>query len=236
MRFLQGLLKVLFYVAIGAVLSIVGAAVFFMTWEPDRELYPVRGIDVSRHQGAIDWHQVAADDVAFAYMKASEGGDFKDKAFSANWKNAGDAGLVRGAYHFFSLCKSGAEQAANFLQELPVQDAMLPPVIDIEFEGNCARRPTRDELLREVSDFVTQVEQASGREVMLYAPEDVYFAYLTGQGLSRPLWARSIWRSPGYANEWAMWQYHQRGDIAGIEGEVDLNVLASGLTLDSLVR
>ncbi len=236
MPFLQSTLKFLFYAALGAVLSIGGAAVFFMTWEPDRDLYPVRGIDVSHHQGAIDWALVSGDDVAFVYMKASEGEDFQDQAFAANWRSAGDVGLSRGAYHFFSLCKPGAVQAENLLKVLPVGEVMLPPVLDLEFEGNCRRRLPADELLAEISAFVARVEQASGHRVMLYAPEEVFLAYLSGRGLSRPLWARSIWHSPGYANDWSLWQYHQRGSVRGIEGDVDLNVLADGVTLDTLVK
>ncbi|WP_417671491.1 GH25 family lysozyme [Roseibium sp.] len=236
MRILQLVLKILFYTAVGAVLTIAGVAFFFMSWEPDRDLHPVRGIDVSRHQGAVDWQRVARDDVAFVYLKASEGGDFQDKAFAANWRGAGEAGLSRGAYHFFSLCRPGALQAENFLSVLPHDGAMLPPVLDLEFEGNCAERPPVAQVLAEISAFVTAVEGARGHRVMIYAPEETYQAYLDGQGLSRPLWARSMWRSPDYASDWAMWQYHQRGRVAGIEGDVDLNVLAPETTLDQLVR
>ena len=236
MKFLQIVLKTLFYTAIGFVLCLAGAAYFFMTWEPDRDLYPVRGIDVSHHQGPIDWMRVAEDDVAFVYMKASEGEDFQDRAFAANWRGAGDAGLARGAYHFFSLCKPGATQAENLLAVLPVDDVMLPPVLDLEFEGNCSRRPPVEALLKEIVAFVETVEKASGRSVMIYAPEESYRAYLSGRGLSRRLWARSLWRSPGYANSWDVWQYHQRGDVNGVEGDVDLNVLASGSSLGDLLR
>src|SRR5689334_19896361 len=58
------------------------------------------GIDVASHQGAIDWEAVAGDHMAFAYIKATEGGDFTDDRFAENWDAAGAAGLDRGAYHF----------------------------------------------------------------------------------------------------------------------------------------
>ncbi len=61
------------------------------------------GIDVSGHQGLIDWRAVAADDIDFAYIKASEGGDFVDDMFARNWREAAAAGVDRGAYHFFTL-------------------------------------------------------------------------------------------------------------------------------------
>lgn len=234
MNFLQAALRTLFYIVVGGVISIVGAAFFFMNWEPDRDDFPIRGIDVSHHQGEIDWNMVAADDVAFVYMKASEGGDFKDGAFARNWAGSGAAGLARGAYHFFSLCKPGRLQAENFLSVLPEEQDMLAPMLDLEFSGNCARRPPVEEVLREITDFTAVVERARGKEVVFYSPEDFYRAYLRGKGLNRRLWARSLWRSPGYGEEWVAWQYHNRGSVKGVEGDVDLNVLNSRETLDGL--
>src|SRR6476660_2447595 len=63
------------------------------------------GIDVSHHQGEIDWPRVASDGVRFAYIKASEGGTVPDHRFRENWVEAKKAGLRRGAYHFFTLCR-----------------------------------------------------------------------------------------------------------------------------------
>lgn len=234
MSFLQAALRVLFYIAVGGVISVAGAAFFFMNWEPDRDDYPLRGIDVSHHQGDIDWSMVAADDVAFVYMKASEGGDFKDGAFQKNWAGAGAAGLARGAYHYFSLCQSGRKQAENFLSVLPDDRDMLAPMVDLEFTGNCARRPPVEEVLREISDFTALVEQAGGKRIIFYSPEDFYFAYLKDSGLNRRLWARSVWHSPAYADGWTGWQYHDRGSVKGISGDVDLNVLNKDMKLDGL--
>ena len=234
MKFLQAVLRTLFYTVVGGVISIVGAAYFFMNWEPDPDEYPVRGIDVSHHSGDIDWRQVAADDVAFVYMKASEGGDFKDSAFARNWSGAGSAGLARGAYHFFSLCQPGRKQADNFLAVLPQDSSMLAPMVDLEFTGNCARRPPVEEVLREVSEFTAIVEKATGKQVVFYAPEDFYHQYLKGNGLNRRLWARSLWHSPAYGSKWVLWQYHDRGTVKGIAGDVDLNVLHKETNLDGL--
>src|SRR5437016_13909496 len=81
---------------------------------PSLSRYPVRGIDVSHHQGPIDWDAVASDGVTFAYIKASEGGDYQDRRFKENWLGARHAGVLAGAYHFFTFCKDGAAQAENF--------------------------------------------------------------------------------------------------------------------------
>jgi len=234
MNVLQAILRTMFYVVVGVVISIVGAAFFFMNWEPDRDDFPVRGIDVSHHLGEIDWSQVVEDDVAFVYMKASEGGDFKDGAFARNWAGAGSSGLSRGAYHYFSLCKPGEKQAENFLSVLPQDSDMLAPVLDLELTGNCARRPPVAEVLREISTFTALVEQARGKQVIIYAPEEFYAAYLKGSGLNRRMWARSIWHQPDYTANWIIWQYHDRGRVKGISGDVDLNVLHSEAALETM--
>lgn len=234
MNFLQAILRTLFYVVVGGVISIVGAAFFFMNWEPDRDDYPLRGIDISHHQGDIDWTQVAGDDVSFVYMKASQGEGFKDPAFASNWTGAVAAGLPRGAYHYFNLCKAGAAQASNFLKVLPDDPDMLAPMVDLEVAEDCSDRLSVDDVLQEVSQFAAIVEQKVGKRVVFYAPEDFYLAYLKGRGLNRQLWVRSIWHSPSYAKDWLVWQYHDKGAVKGIAGNVDLNVLNEEIQIKDL--
>ena len=108
-----------FVVAAVVLLLALAGAIWWFVWVPnwrpalqDGERY---GIDVSAHQDAIDWQRVAEDNIRFAYIKATEGGDFVDKRFDENWRGAGAAGLDRGAYHFFTLCTPGEAQARNFL-------------------------------------------------------------------------------------------------------------------------
>lgn len=235
-RLLVSISRTLFYVTVGSLVLVAGFIWFFMTWEPDRTQFAIRGIDVSHHQGDIDWEAVARDDVAFAYIKASEGGDFKDPAFSRNWANARSAGVAHGAYHFFSFCKPGAEQAVNFLEAVPLTEAMLPPVLDLEAPVDCAEAPGREDVLKEIEAFVTFVEGAINHQVMLYVPEDTYIRYLAGQETNRKIWVRSMWRQPDYVHQWSVWQYSDRGTVQGIAGDVDLNVLMSDLTLDKLIH
>ena len=113
---------------------------------------------------------------------------------------------------------------------------MLAPVLDLEFKGNCAERPHQKDVVREIAHFVTLVEQATGQGVILYVPKPFYETYMKGESVNRRIWARSIWRSPGYVKKWSLWQYHMRGKVAGIDGDVDLNVLASDLPLSELKK
>ena len=149
---------------VGAAVAVVAAVIcgsayfYYVNFSPDHARYPIRGIDVSQHQGTIDWQLVAADDVEFAVIKATEGGDHVDKNFAANFAAARKARLAVGAYHFFTFCRPGAEQAANFLATVPRDQPVLPPVVDIEYGGNCATRPTVDELNRQLEAFLVPVE------------------------------------------------------------------------------
>ena len=67
----------------------------------------VRGVDVSQYQGEIDWDALAAQDVRFAYIKATEGSSYVDPRLAGNWAGAALAGIPAGAYHFFSFDSSG---------------------------------------------------------------------------------------------------------------------------------
>lgn len=206
---------------------------WFREYAPDRTRYPIRGIDVSHHQGSIDWPRVARDDVAFVYMKATEGGDHRDRAFARHWRDARAAGLAVGAYHFFTFCRPGADQAKNFLAVVPVEPDALPPAVDLEFGGNCGKTPDAATMRAELDAFLDPVERAHGRPAVLYVTPEFLAAYADALPL-RALWRRSILREPDASAPWRLWQYHNRGRVDGIVGPVDLNVLAPETALDRL--
>lgn len=197
---------------------------------PSEKEFPIRGIDVSHHQGKIDWKKLAKQRVSFAYIKATEGEDFLDQDFNHNWNSAKDAGIFPGAYHYFTLCKTGYEQANNFLSRIGTPStSSLPPAVDLEFGGNCKARPTPEELHKELTVFINLVEQAWGCSVVLYSTSDFYAAYLQKDFQKNPLWIRDLYRQPSknHYREWQFWQYANRGKLDGIKGFVDLNVSRS---------
>lgn len=214
-------------------LSIV-AAIGYMSYAkglwrmnaPSRAEYPVHGIDVSHHQGDIDWMKIPQSRFVFAYIKATEGGDFKDTRFQHNRKAARAAGLEIGAYHFFTLCRPGAQQAVNFIGSVPA-DMDLPPAIDLEYVGNCKNRPSRKELAKELNDFMMLVQKQYSVEPILYTTYGFYRDYLQGTEFANyDLWVRDVWGAPDkhiFPN-WAYWQYADNARIPGITGPVDLNV------------
>lgn len=222
MRILRRLLVAISVTALAAAAAWLVAA----RWHPSEGDYPVQGIDVSHHQGAIDWSAVAGEGVDFAYIKASEGGDNRDPRLAANLRGAKTAGIVTGAYHFFTLCRSGADQAANFIAAVPSEPDLLAPAVDLEFGGNCAARPSRSALLRELSEFLRRIEAHSGKPALLYLTREFDQAYRVSEAIDRPLWLRSLATVPDYgARPWRIWQASNLRRIRGIDGRVDWNAM-----------
>lgn len=196
---------------------------------PSLERFPLQGVDVSHHQGLIDWQRVEADPrVSFAYLKATEGGDHRDRQFAQNWASLKTTRIARGAYHFFTFCRPGREQAENLLSVMRVESGTLPVAIDLEFGGNCNRRPTVEELAAELDDFVSLLRERDDRAPVFYVTPEFFSAYMAGQEGAYPahlLWLRNIYGEPAHdgCNGWTFWQYAGQGLIDGITGPVDLN-------------
>ncbi|HMB57021.1 MAG TPA: GH25 family lysozyme [Arenimonas sp.] len=195
---------------------------------PSAAQFPIRGIDVSHHQGDINWRQVAGEGFAFAYIKATEGGDFRDERFDENWRNARASGLQVGAYHYYSLCRDGLSQADLFFSTVPVDAAALPPAIDLEFGGNCRPEGSLAEQAKEIDAFLEAVQMHYDRTPVLYVTHDFYQAFVTDPQLAldqRRLWVRDVYGKPSWqtSGAWELWQYGNRGHVAGIQGFVDLN-------------
>jgi lysozyme len=208
-----------------AVLLVLAATVWALLPHYRPELRPGEryGVDVSAHQGTVDWPAVAADGISFAYLKASEGGDLVDGRFSANWAGAGTAGLDRGSYHFFTLCRPGAEQAAHFLSVMPPDPAALPPAVDLELKGNCSSRPTQEAFAGELRAFLDRVEHAWGRKVLIYTNDDFDHLYPV-RVLGRSMWEALYYRRPADGANWTVWQVTSLASVQGVDGGVDLDL------------
>ncbi len=192
---------------------------------PSKADFPVRGLDVSRHQGAIQWPLVPADEFRFVYIKATEGGDHRDARFGENWQGSAAAGLRRGAYHFFTMRTPGLQQAANFLTVVPDDPETLPPAVDLEFGGNSSARPSVADFRRELELFLATVRQARRREPVIYTTMEFRDQYLRDFTAPR-LWIRSVFTKPSLpeGEPWLLWQFSGRTRVRGIAGFVDQNV------------
>lgn len=182
--------------------------------------YPVRGIDISAHNGEIDFNRVRRAGMKFAFIKASEGEDFKDKNFAKNYSKATRAGLRIGAYHFFRFDKDGVDQAINFLEAIGKRRLGLGIAIDVEQQGNPKGIPA--EIVKERLLAMAEYLYLNGRQVTFYTNTRGYEQFLMDTFAGYPLWICSFSEYPIDA-EWRFWQYNHRGRVDGIEGDVDLN-------------
>jgi lysozyme len=202
---------------------IAGLGVAGWWWMHNR--FAVQGIDISHYQGEIHWEAVRDDGVAFAFIKATEGTTLVDDRFAANWRGAGEAGIARGAYHFFRPTLGGAAQAQHFLAHVRYQKGDLPPVLDLEVTDDA----TAGAIQREALAWCEAVEQAWGVRPIVYTLPHYADSYLDSKFARYPLWivdlGLRLWPSTSKGwPKWTFWQHSHRGSIDGIAGDVDLNV------------
>jgi len=192
--------------------------------------FAVHGIDVSKYQGDVDWQAVKDAGVAFAYIKATEGGDAVDSKFQRNWAAARAAGIPRGAYHFVYWCRPPHEEIANFKSVVPVEADSLPPVLDVEAtptSRSCKRTLYREEVLEDMKKMLQEMERHYGKKPIIYSSVDFYQSILHENALAEyPIWVRSTKYHPTVrygSRKWTFWQYRSDGAISGVPGAVDQN-------------
>ncbi|APG45955.1 GH25 family lysozyme [Phaeobacter porticola] len=196
--------------------------------------YPIHGIDVSRWQGDIDWRRAKAAGISFAYIKATEGGDLADPKFRDHWTGARQAGVKRGAYHYFYFCRPAAEQARWFIRHVPRDSKALPHVLDMEWtpqSRTCTKRPSGSKIRAEADRFLDILEAHYGRRPVLYTTVDFYRDTGIGRLPGTEFWLRSVADHPHVTYSgalWRFWQYTGTGRVPGINGNVDLNVFGGG--------
>lgn len=196
---------------------------------PQPSDFPIHGIDVSRYQGDIDWAAVRRGRTAFAWIKATEGGDYVDPRFLENWYAAKAAGVPRGAYHFTYWCRPAIEQVEWFIRNVPVDPDALPPVLDVEWNGHsktCPIKIPRQKAIAEMRIMLDAMERHYGKRPVIYTDVTFFHDVMNGEFERYPLWVRSIPRypTPRFDNRrWYFWQYTAVGKVPGVTGNVDRN-------------
>lgn len=197
--------------------------IYFKTTPPyvDRSLYPVMGIDVSSHNGTVDYQALKTDSVEFVWIKASEGANFKDKNFYVNYQGAGEAGIKRGAYHFFRFDKDGVEQALNLLDVVGDRKLEMGVAIDIESSGN--PEGINDNLVKDRLATMVDYLNLRGLAPTLYCNKKDYYRYLEDSFPGHYLWICAL-SEDQIASEWVFWQFSHKGSLGGVKGPIDINV------------
>ena len=130
------------------------------------------GIDVSHHQGQIDWKEVAKDkQIKFVYIKATQGTSIKDKNYEQNIKAARRQGLRCGSYHYLSCLTSVRSQFRNFQKAMRGHKQDLIPMIDIEHDG--VRRWSKKQVQDSVVLFAKLIERKYGKKPLIYGSSDI---------------------------------------------------------------
>lgn len=194
------------------------------------------GIDVSHHQGAINWSTVRSSGIQFAFIKATEGTSYTDPRFGYNYVNAYYAGVIRGAYHFALPDRSSGAYQANFLADnggaWSADGRTLPAALDLEgnpYGSYCYGR-SQASMRNWVQSFLNQYRARTGRHAVIYTTTS-WWTTCTGNWSgpwdTSPLWIARWASSPGPlpngAPFWSFWQYTSTGSVPGISGNVDRN-------------
>lgn len=185
--------------------------------------YPVRGIDISKYNGSVDFKKVADDDISFVYIKASEGVTVKSSSIKSNAKKAREAGLKVGAYHFFRMNRDGGLQAENFMAAVKGVHMDMPMVIDVEDWTN-VRTVSRSVVNDRIKVMVNTLKR-NGYRVMIYTNGDGKKHYYDVSCKGLDLWLCTFSHPDDVKGKGhVMQQYSHWGRVDGIEGSVDLDV------------
>ena len=212
-----------------------------ITWENGRVSYTEdgvtaakTGIDVSKNQGYIDWDSVAADGIEFAFIRAgyrgtTEGDLFQDDYFEYNLQFARAAGVECGVYFFSqAVTEEEAREEAEFVLQLLAGAQLDYPVV-FDYEQNAAGVEGRiTGMGREESTVIAQAFceaiETGGYDAMLYGNgydlSNFDYDALDGYGL----WYAEYGDYPSCRRPFAVWQYSNDGQVAGIETAVDMNL------------
>jgi GH25 family lysozyme M1 (1,4-beta-N-acetylmuramidase) len=171
------------------------------------------GIDVSHHNGAIDWKSVRASGITFCYCKAAEGKTFKDPMFDQNWVGMKRAEIVRGAYLILKDTSHPIYQADNFCRSLHLDSGDLPPALDIGF---C--EATDPAVLSKLALATLQeMHKLTHRRPIVFVPVRMRDNPALAQLREYPLWIghhtnASSPKVPVSWRKWTFWQYSDGHD------------------------
>ncbi|WP_405661055.1 lysozyme [Streptomyces sp. RK9] len=186
------------------------------------------GVDVSSHQGNVNWQALWNSGVRWAYVKATESTSYKNPYFAQQYNGSYNVGMIRGAYHFATPdTSSGAAQANYFASNgggWSRDGKTLPGALDIEWNpyGAACFGKSPSAMVAWIRDFLNTYKARTGRDAVIYTATS-WWKQCTGNyggfGSTNPLWIARYNTSPGELPAgWGfhtMWQYTSTGPIVG---------------------
>ena len=193
------------------------------------EGYEIHGIDISHHQGRIDWGELKYNGsinkcpIRFVMIKATEGATQTDENFRDNFYQARENGFTRGAYHFYSVHTPAEQQAWHFISTVKLENGDLPPVLDVEHKP---KEQTDEEFKNSVLQWLEMVEKHYRVKPIIYTYFKFKMRYLNDTIFDQyPYWIAHYYvDSLQYKGSWKFWQHTDAGRLPGIKGQVDFNI------------
>jgi len=190
------------------------------------EGFPSFGIDISHHQGEIDWEDLLKTQgydsiIQFVYCKATEGSDHVDTRWHQNRESLLELEMPHGAYHFFSPKTPPRPQVKHFLQHWKNTALDLPPVLDVEAEGFSDK-----DLIAKMKIWLREVERLTGIRPIIYTSLHFFETKFRNDFKNYQFWIAAYSRKPDCIEDSRLihWQYSEKGELPGIDEDVDLNV------------
>ncbi len=200
----------------------------------DGQVISHKGIDVSKHQGEIDWAKVASDGVEFAFIRVGNrgygtGAIVEDAQFEANIKGALSNGIQVGVYFFSQAIneEEAMDEAQFVLEKIAPYKIQCPVVIDVEKVSDSEARMNQISLEQRTSNTLVFLEtvEAAGYEVMLYHNMEMGTLMLDMEQFEDySKWFAYYNKEIYYPYVFDVWQYSDKGKVDGITGDVDLNI------------
>ena len=197
----------------------------------------VYGIDISHHQKKINWNKVKKWNnykISFVYVKATEGASYIDKNYKQNIDGAIANNFLVGSYHYFRTTSSVEAQFKNFIRHVNKKQQNLIPMVDIE-----ERKNWRDsEFDRKFLKFLKLIEYHFGTKPMIYTVNSFYNKHLSGKYKSYHFLIGRYGANPPNMRDksnWSVWQFTEKGKVAGIPRYVDIDVINNKYCLDDFL-
>ena len=192
----------------------------------------IKGIDVSKHNGTINWSKVKSSGIKFAIIRGGFGTDTIDPKFKSNIEGAINAGLDVGVYWFsYATSESKSKvEATKCLEVLkPYKNKIKYPIFfDFEYDSvNYAKKKgvaITKTLASNMAKVFLEAVKREGYNVGLYTNIDFSNNYFTSEVLNTyDVWIAQYRNNCTYSGKYTMWQYSEKGSVSGITGNVDLN-------------
>ena len=195
------------------------------------------GIDISKHQGEIDWAELKKQSkIQYVYIRATVGSNVIDNKYKENFRNARKYGFKAGSYHYFTNLSSATAQFENFIKTVDRSSQDLLPIIDVEEINRWSKQQLRDSVMV----FARLVEDYFGCKPLIYTNEKFFTTNLGRAFSDYPLFiAKYSSAAPNIGYNWVLWQFSDCGQfkssVKGNHGEVDLSRFNKGRSINDIL-